>query len=79
MQQTILCFENIKAILASADMTFDDLVRFKDFVTDRPYFPVYSVVRARYVTNPKFASTLVIDSGFTFPQFKVEVEVTAMK
>ena len=60
-------------------MTFDDLVRFKDFVTDRPYFPVYSVVRARYVTNPKFASTLVIDSGFTFPQFKVEVEVTAMK
>jgi len=77
--QAILCFENIKAILASADMTFDDVVRFTGFVTDRAFFPIYSAVRARYVPKPLFASTLVIVSGFTLPQFKVEVEVTAMK
>ena len=77
--QAVLCFENIKAILASADMTFDDVVRFAGFVTDRAYFPIYSAVRAHYVPKPLFASTLVIVSGFTLPQFKVEVEVTAMK
>ena len=77
--QAVLCFENIKAILANAHMTFDDVVRFTGFVTDRAYFPIYSAVRARYVLKPLFASTLVIVSGFTLPQFKVEVEVTAMK
>ena len=77
--QAVLCFENIKAILANADMTFDDVVRFTGFVTDRAFFPIYSAGRARYVPKPLFASTLVIVSGFTLPQFKVEVEVTAMK
>ena len=77
--QAILCFENIRAILAQADMSFDDVVRFTGFVTDRAYFPIYGAVRARYAPRPLFASTLVIVSGFTLPQFKVEVEVTAMK
>lgn len=77
--QAVICFENIKSILAAADMSFADVVRFNGFVTDRAYFPIYSAVRARYVANPVFASTLVIVSGFTVPQFKVEVEVTAMK
>ncbi len=77
--QAVLCFENIKAILAHAGMGFDDVVRFTGYVTDRAYFPIYSAVRARYVPKPLFASTLVIVSGFTLPQFKVEVEATAMK
>lgn len=77
--QAVLCFENIRAILANAGMGFDDVVRFTGFVTDRAYFPIYGAVRARYVAKPIFASTLVIVSGFTLPQFKVEVEVTAMK
>jgi len=36
-------------------------------------------VRSRYVTGDAFASTLVIVSGFTRPEFKVEVEVTAAR
>src|ERR1044072_9098834 len=72
--QAVLCFENIKAILAEAGMTFADVVRFTAFVTDRAYFPVYGAVRGRYVAGNAFASTLVIVSGFTPPEFKVEVE-----
>ena len=34
-------------------------------------------VRDRYVANPPPASTLVIVSGFTRPEFLVEVEVVA--
>src|SRR5437764_9164989 len=76
--QAVLCFENIKAILAEAGMSFADVVRFTAYVTDRAYFPVYGAVRSRYVSGTSFASTLVIVSGFTRPEFKVEVEVTAV-
>jgi 2-iminobutanoate/2-iminopropanoate deaminase len=77
--QCVLCFENIKAILAGAGMTFADVVRFNGFVTDRAYFQVYGAVRSRYVVGVTFASTLVIVSGFTRPEFMVEVEVTAAR
>ena len=77
--QAVLCFENIRAILAEAGMTLQDVVRFNAFVTDRAYFPVYGRVRSRYVSGDAFASTLVIVSGFTRPEFKVEVEVTAAR
>jgi enamine deaminase RidA (YjgF/YER057c/UK114 family) len=77
--QAVLCFENIKAILVEAGMTFADVVRFTAYVTDRAYFPVYGAVRSRYVAGNAFASTLVIVSGFTRAEFKVEVEVTALK
>ena len=77
--QCVLCFENIAAILAEAGMSFADVVRFNAFVTDRAFFPVYGAVRARYVEGDAFASTLVVVSGFTRPDFKVEVEVTAAR
>jgi 2-iminobutanoate/2-iminopropanoate deaminase len=77
--QAVLCFENIKAILGEAGMTFGDVVRFTAFVTDRAYFPIYGAVRSRYVPGNAFASTLVIVSGFTRPEFKVEVEITAVR
>ena len=77
--QCVLCFESLKAILAEAGMTFADVIRFNAFVTDRAYFPIYGAVRSRYVVGETFASTLVIVSGFTLPEFKVEVEITAAK
>jgi enamine deaminase RidA (YjgF/YER057c/UK114 family) len=77
--QAVLCFENIKAILAEAGMTLSDVVRFTAYVTDRAYFPVYGAVRSRYVPGNAFASTLVVVSGFTRAEFKVEVEVTAVR
>ena len=77
--QAVLCFENIKAILGEAGMTLADVVRFTAYVTDRAYFPVYGAVRSRYVAGNAFASTLVIVSGFTRPEFKVEIEVTAVR
>ncbi len=77
-EQAVLCFENIRAILGEAGMDFTHVVRFTGFVTDRAYFPIYGAVRSRYVSGNAFASTLVIVSGFTRPEFKVEVEVTAI-
>jgi 2-iminobutanoate/2-iminopropanoate deaminase len=77
--QCVLCFENIKAVLTDAGMTFADVVRFNAFTTDRSHFAIYGAVRSRYVATGAFASTLVVVSGFTRPEFKVEVEVTAAR
>ncbi len=77
--QCVLCFENLKAILAEAGMDFSHVLRFTAFVTDRAFFPIYGAVRTRYVQGDAFASTLVVVSGFTRPEFKVEVEITAAK
>ena len=77
--QCVLCFENIEAILAEARMDFGDVVRFTGFVTDRSSFPVYGAVRSRYAPGNAFTSTLVVVAGFTRPEFKVEVEITAAK
>jgi enamine deaminase RidA (YjgF/YER057c/UK114 family) len=77
--QTELCFANIRAILQAGGMDLDDIVRINAFVTDRSYMKDYMAVRDRLVGSPPPASTLVIVSGFTRPEFKVEVEVTAAR
>ncbi len=77
--QAELCFESIRAILAEAGMGPADIVRINAFVTDRAHMAGYMAARDRFVGSPPPASTLVIVSGFTRPEFKVEVEVTAAR
>jgi len=77
--QVVLCFEALGAILEQAEMHFSDVIRIAGFVTSRDYFPAYMAVRDRYTVEPRPVSTLVIVSGFTRPEFKVEVEITAVK
>jgi len=75
--QAVLCFEAIGACLAEAGMSFADIVRINAYVTDRAHMAPYMAVRDRYVVLPPPASTLMIVSGFTQPEFKVEVEAIA--
>ncbi len=77
--QAVLCFEAIGAILAEAGMSYADVIRISAFVTRREDFAPYMAVRDRYTLEPKPVSTLIIVSGFTRPEFLVEVEVTAAK
>ena len=75
----MLCFEAIGACLAEASMSFGDIVRINAYVTDRAHMAPYMAVRDRYAALPPPASTLMIVSGFTRPEFKVEIEATAAK
>jgi enamine deaminase RidA (YjgF/YER057c/UK114 family) len=77
--QAVLCFEAIGACLAEARMAFADIVRLNAYVTDRAHMAPYMAVRDRFVTQPPPASTLMIVSGFTRPEFMVEVEAIAAK
>jgi enamine deaminase RidA (YjgF/YER057c/UK114 family) len=77
--QAVLCFEAIGACLAEAGMSFADVVRINAYVTDRAHMAPYMAARDRYVALPPPASTLMIVSGFTRLEFKVEVEAIAAK
>ena len=75
--QAELCFSNIVAVLAEAGLGLKDIVRINAYVTDRAHMKPYMAVRDRLVGDPPPASTLMIVSGFTRPEFKVEIEVIA--
>jgi len=77
--QADICFANIKAILAEAGGGPEHVIRLNAFVTDRAHFPAYMAARDRWLRGVAVlpASTLVIVSGFTRPEFLVEVEATA--
>ena len=80
-EQAAICFNNISQILAAAGMTVSDIVRLNAYLTDREYMNDYMQARDEFTKdiNPPPASTLMIVSGFTLEDFKVEVEVIAAK
>ena len=77
--QADLCFANCAAILAQARMTDSDVIRINAFVTDRAHMAAYMAARDAWLAGVTRlpASTLLIVSGFTKPEFLVEIEVTA--
>ena len=78
-EQAELCFANIAAILGEAGMSLADIVRINAYVTDRADMKAYMEVRDRMVADPPPASTLVMVSGFSRPEFRVEVEAVAAR
>ena len=78
-EQAQICFDNVAAILADAGMSLADVVQVRAFVTDRAFMKPYMAVRDARVGTPPPASTLMIVSGFTRPEMKVEVEVIAAR
>jgi enamine deaminase RidA (YjgF/YER057c/UK114 family) len=77
--QAELAFRNIAAVLSSAGMSMTHVVRLNAFVTKRENMSIYMAVRDRFVSDPLPASTLMIVSGFSRPEFLVEVEAIAAK
>jgi 2-iminobutanoate/2-iminopropanoate deaminase len=77
--QAELCFGAIHVLLTEARMELSDIVRLNAFVTDEAYLADYMRVRDRHIGEPPPASTLMVVTGFSRPQFKVEVECVAAK
>lgn len=80
-EQARIIFGNLRAILAEAGMAPDDVFHLSAFVTDRAHMAGYMQARDAFLSEvPDDAlpsSTLLIVSGFTRPEFKVEVELWA--
>ncbi|NRB17301.1 MAG: RidA family protein [Rhodobacteraceae bacterium] len=78
-EQTNICLQAIEAILREAGMDRSHILRLNAYVTDRRHMAEYMAARDAFLSNvePKPASTLMIVSGFTRPEFLVEIEAHA--
>lgn len=75
--QADLCFANIAAILAEDRMTLANIIRVNAYVTAREHMQGYMRSRDRQFPGTPPSSTLMIVSGFTRPEFLVEIEAVA--
>ena len=81
IKQAEICFSNIDAIIKEANFNRENILRLNTFLTDRKNLPEYMKVRDSFFSDIalKPASTVVIVSGFTKPEFFVEIEAIAQK
>ncbi|MEM8688653.1 MAG: RidA family protein [Pseudomonadota bacterium] len=79
--QAAVCFASIEAILLEAGLNRGNIVRLNAYVTAREHMTGYMAARDAFLagTGHTPASTLMIVSGFTRPEFVVEVEALAAK
>ncbi|WP_457298662.1 RidA family protein [Phyllobacterium sp. P5_D12] len=76
--QSHAVFENLSAVLESAGMTFENVVKTTVFLTRREDFPAFAQVRKARFGALKPASTLLFVSGLAHPDLLVEVEAIAV-
>lgn len=79
--QARIAFANIAAILDAAGLCRGDVLRLNAYVTDRADMAGYMRVRDAWLDGlaVRPASTLMIVSGFTRPEFRVEIEALAAR
>ena len=78
-EQAEICFSAILEILSEAGLGPENVLRINAYVTQRRHMAEYMKVRDRTFAQvePKPCSTLLVVSGFTRPEFLVEVEAIA--
>ncbi|MBI4279359.1 MAG: RidA family protein [Armatimonadetes bacterium] len=75
--QAVQVFENLKAVLASAGATLDDVVKMTTYTARREYRHAIIEVRARYYKDYFPTNTLVVTELAT-PDFLLEIEAVAV-
>lgn len=77
--QTRRVYERIAIILAEAEMTLDNVVKAQIFITDINDAPLVSKVRDELLRVNPPVSTLVQVSQLIKPEYRVEIEVVAVR
>ena len=71
-------FANIRAVLAEAGATMDDVVKITSFITDTGRYAEYAAARAEAFPNHVPASSTVTIADLVLPGMLVEVEAIAV-
>ena len=71
-------FANLRAVLAEAGATMDDVVKITGFITDTGRYAEYSAARAEAFPNNIPASSTVTVADLVLPGMLVEVEAIAI-
>ena len=76
--QTRQMCENVKAAVEAAGGTMADICRVDVHVKDMSGFDIIHRVRREYFPDPPPASTMVAISGFTHPDYLIEMSAIAV-
>lgn len=72
-------WENVIAVLNSADMDISDLVRVNGYVTDENDIAAFREIRVPYLGDTRTAFTLVVVAALAGPDWLVEIDAVAAK
>lgn len=75
--QAEVTWDNIKAILASAGMDVENIVKMTAYLTDPADLAAYGAARTAALGDHRPTSTLLFVPALVKPELKVEVEVIA--
>src|SRR5262249_61956620 len=75
--QAVQIFENLKAVLASAGATLDDVVKMTTYTTNVAYRPKIAEVRSRYFKAYFPPNTFVVVASLATPEYLLEIEAVA--
>jgi 2-iminobutanoate/2-iminopropanoate deaminase len=78
-EQTEQMMENIREVLASAGMTFADIVKFNAYCMSGPDIITYAGIRNRHFDGVQTATTAVVVAGLADPAWKIEADVVAAR
>lgn len=70
--------ENLKVALAAGGATFADVTKITMYMVDVADFPKVAPVRARYLTEPYPASSLIGVKELMYPELLIEIEAIAV-
>ncbi len=75
--QATQIFRNLTAVLNSAGMGFEHVVKLTSFLVDERYLNTFRAVREPYISANRPASTVLIVQALAQPAYLVEVEAVA--
>jgi enamine deaminase RidA (YjgF/YER057c/UK114 family) len=75
-RQLVLLWDNLRAILAAADMTVDDIVRVTSYLRDAAYAGPNAEARVAALGGRAVATTAIVAETLT-PDWLVELEIVA--
>ena len=70
-------WHNIAAVLQSAGMGYENIVKLTHYLTRREDIPAYREVRAQFLGKLAPASTLLVISALARPEALIEIDVVA--
>jgi 2-iminobutanoate/2-iminopropanoate deaminase len=75
--QAVQVFENLKAALASAGTSLDQVVKLTTYTTSVVYRQKIAEVRARYFSDYFPPNTFIVVAGLATPDYLLEIEAVA--
>ena len=76
--QAVQIFDNLRAVLASAGATLNDVVKLTTYTTNVAYRAKIAEVRGRYFTTYFPPNTFVVVASLATPDYLLEIEAVAV-